>query len=83
MKRGATGARAIGGTMPSEPKTDFDALPDSALLTQRELATYVRVSVQTAKRWAREGLGPRITRAGTGVRYRAGDVRAWLAQETA
>jgi predicted DNA-binding transcriptional regulator AlpA len=41
------------------------------LLTRREVAEYLRVSVATLERWARLGVGPRPHRIGPNtVRYR-------------
>lgn len=48
------------------------------LITIKELAVMVRVSVQTVYRWRAEGSGPRSIVAGRSVRYRASDVRRWL-----
>ncbi|MGH3810268.1 MAG: helix-turn-helix transcriptional regulator, partial [Pseudonocardiaceae bacterium] len=44
----------------------------------RELARRCDVSVDTVRRWARTGIGPRPFRIGArAVRYRPEDVREW------
>jgi hypothetical protein len=48
------------------------------LLTRAEAAAYLRRSVPTLEQWARNGIGPRVTRIGSrGIRYRLRDLRAF------
>jgi excisionase family DNA binding protein len=49
-----------------------------ALMTEQELAEYVRVSLRTVRKWRAEGTGPPYLRAGRQIRYRKRDVDAWL-----
>ena len=50
-----------------------------ALLTQREAARALRLSERTLERLRVAGYGPRFVRAGRLVRYREGDLEAWVA----
>ncbi|MGH3373790.1 MAG: helix-turn-helix domain-containing protein [Actinoallomurus sp.] len=61
--------------MPSEPSD-----PDDVLLTPREVAAVVGVTVTTVSRWARaEALKPSALTPGGQRRYRRGDVIAFRA----
>jgi phage terminase Nu1 subunit (DNA packaging protein) len=53
-------------------------MPDDDLLTESELADYVKVSVRTVQRWRSQGIGPPALWAANRPRYRRGDVDAWL-----
>jgi phage terminase Nu1 subunit (DNA packaging protein) len=58
-------------------------LPDDALLTQREVAAVLRVAVSTVETWRRRGHPLKWATVGGGlVRYRAGDLREFLASTT-
>jgi predicted DNA-binding transcriptional regulator AlpA len=48
------------------------------LLTDREVAAMVGVSVATVRRWRLRHLGPQYLRIGVLIRYRPGSVRQWL-----
>jgi excisionase family DNA binding protein len=48
------------------------------LLTITEVAELLRVPVATLRYWRHLGTGPHSFRVGRGVRYRRGDVRAWI-----
>jgi excisionase family DNA binding protein len=53
-------------------------------MTAHEFAAEVQVSVDTVRRWARTGVGPRPVRLGCrAVRYRRVDVDAWIATGSA
>lgn len=53
-----------------------------ALLSEQEVAAWLGVSVRTLRRWRLEhGYGPPIVRVGRFVRYRRGDVEAWIAAQ--
>ncbi|TXN21539.1 DNA-binding protein [Methylobacterium sp. WL9] len=58
---------------------DIQKLPDGALLTRRQLAEISSFKVITLKVWAKQGRGPKITRVENRPRYRAQDVREWMA----
>lgn len=51
-----------------------------ALITSREAARILRVSITTIKRWRREGIGPRHTKIAGGIRYRREDIDTYVAE---
>jgi excisionase family DNA binding protein len=54
--------------------------PDD-MLRKTELAEALNVSTRTIDRWVREGTGPPYVRLPRGrLRWRWGDVEAWLAE---
>jgi len=54
-----------------------DILDDrDTLLTRKEAAKYLRKSVPTLERWAREGIGPKPVKVKRTVHYRLHDLRA-------
>jgi excisionase family DNA binding protein len=52
--------------------------PADELLTIKEVAQLLRVPIATLRYWRHLGTGPHSFRVGRGVRYRRGDVRAWI-----
>jgi excisionase family DNA binding protein len=48
------------------------------LLTARELAERLSVSTETILRWTRKGELPAFRLPGGAIRYREGDIEAWL-----
>lgn len=48
------------------------------LLDEQQAAAMLRVSLRTLRRWRQAGYGPATTRIGRFVRYRRGDVEAWI-----
>ncbi len=48
------------------------------LLTTRQLADRLGVAEITLRKWRISGRGPAFVRCGSNVRYRAGDVDAWV-----
>jgi hypothetical protein len=50
----------------------------SELLNEKEVAANYTVSVSTVRRWRLTGGGPRFIKIGALVRYRVGDVIAFL-----
>lgn len=49
------------------------------LLSRREVAALLPISVKTLARWASQGMGPKVIRIGPRrVVYRVGDIRDWL-----
>lgn len=49
-----------------------------AFLSVDELAAYLGVAPKTIYDWKYKGVGPRVTKVGRALRYRATDVEAWL-----
>ncbi len=47
--------------------------PDD-LLTQREAAAYLGVSISSLERWRAKGIGPKVTWFGARPRYRRSDL---------
>lgn len=58
--------------------TDLSSLPPSAFVTRAQLAPALGFSLQTLKRWATKGKGPRITYLEGRPRFRVCDVLAWI-----
>jgi predicted site-specific integrase-resolvase len=56
---------------------DTKQSPDD-LLNEQELCDWIRIKVITVRKWRIVGRGPLFQRIGTLVRYRRGDVQAWL-----
>jgi predicted DNA-binding transcriptional regulator AlpA len=54
----------------------FDALDD--LLTPRQAAAYLRLSVATLQRHRTNGTGPKFLKLGRKVAYRAVDLQLWI-----
>ena len=77
-KRDRHGFRGV----PPPPVFDFDALPDGALLNEYETAAVGRWSTNTLAAWRLRKAPHRlrwVVIGGGRVRYRVGDVRAYLA----
>ena len=53
------------------------------LLTQAELAEYLRKPEGTLEQWRSRGGGPEYVKVGQSVRYRLSEVNAWLDAERA
>lgn len=53
------------------------------LLTSKEVAEYLQVSVGTVNNWRQNDKGPRSTKAGRSVRYKESDVQAWIKSHNA
>ena len=49
------------------------------LMNEKELATYLNVSVAAIRRWRYQSSGPSAVRLGTSIRYLPADVQAWIA----
>ena len=55
---------------------------DDRLITRAELCQRLGVASRTIEAWPRRGYGPPLIHlTARVVRYRLGDVRAWLAQQ--
>lgn len=61
-----------------DPRKPTAADADDELLTITEVAEMLRVPVGTLRYWRHLGAGPHSFKVGRWVRYRRGDVRAWL-----
>ncbi len=59
-------------TQPTPPDVNDE------LLTIDEVAEMLRVPVGTLRYWRHLGAGPHSFKVGRWVRYRRGDVRAWI-----
>jgi predicted DNA-binding transcriptional regulator AlpA len=76
-------SRALNGPDSRTMSDSVISLTDdpNRLLTQQETAALLRLkSDRTLRNWAANGRGPRRIQDGAFVRYRAGDVAAWLEQ---
>ena len=51
---------------------------NSSLMTQPEVAEYLRVAEHTLENWRYRKIGPRFMKAGARVLYRHSDIDAWL-----
>ncbi|MCW0216398.1 MAG: helix-turn-helix domain-containing protein [Pseudonocardia sp.] len=56
---------------------------DDELLTVKELAAELKVSVSTVQHWVTDGRGPKRIRVGRHVRYRRSDLNEWLQENYA
>jgi predicted DNA-binding transcriptional regulator AlpA len=61
---------------------DGRALPEDRLWSIEDVSYYLGVPVGTLYYWRCRGQGPSSSRLGRHVRYRADDVRAWVAGQT-
>ena len=71
------------GTMNSEKCSIHPVALPASLLTEKELATAVRLSPAKLQKLRREGDGPAFVRIGSSVRYPVAGVDAWLHSLTA
>ena len=53
----------------------------SRFLTEREVASYLQVSVHALRRWRYERKGPPVTKISSLCRYSAEGLAAWLASQ--
>ncbi len=67
-------------SVPLPPPFDPTTLPDNALLTAKELAGWLRLSLSTLESWRlrHPDRGPPWVVVAGQPRYRVGDVRKWL-----
>jgi excisionase family DNA binding protein len=56
---------------------------DRQLLSARDIADYLGISVQTVYWWRSKGIGPRGIRIGRHLRFRMSDFLEWLDRKTA
>jgi excisionase family DNA binding protein len=59
----------------------YDHRMGERLLSEAEVAEYLNVSIDTMRRWRREGTGPPYVMAGSRPRYRREDVDRWLERQ--
>ena len=52
------------------------------LLTQRQASEMLALSERTLERFRISGIGPKFVRMGKSIRYRLGDVEAWIERRT-
>ncbi len=66
---------------PKKPLPNIDTAPASMLFTREQASRICGFSIVTLKNWDLAGQikGPKVTRIEGWPRYRAGDLRAWLA----
>lgn len=57
-------------------------LSEDALLTEDETADALRISVRTLQAWRLKEAGPAFVRVGRAIRYRRGDIKDWIKQNT-
>lgn len=57
-------------------------LSEDALLTEDEAADSLRISVRTLQAWRLKATGPAFIRVGRAIRYRRGDIKAWIKLNT-
>lgn len=57
-------------------------LSDDALLNEEEAAASLRISVRTLQAWRLKAAGPPFVRVGRTIRYRRGDIKAWIKLNT-
>ena len=62
------------------PHSAFPETPPPGLLSAESLASLLQVSVRTVWRLRSSGRLPRPVRIGGSIRWRAEDVRQWIAQ---
>ncbi len=62
-------------------ENDATTIPAEPLLTLDEVAAYIRTPKKTLYTWRSAGKGPRAMKFGGALKYRLGDVDAWLAEQ--
>jgi excisionase family DNA binding protein len=68
--------------MPPAPAATTPPPPD-ALMTDKEVAAYLRVPAETLRKWRQHGSGPQFAKLGRYVRYCRSDVDAWVTAQRA
>jgi hypothetical protein len=61
------------------PLPDLNTLPSHAVITRGQFCELVSIALPTAKLWAKQGRGPKVTYIEGRPRYLVGDLREWLA----
>ena len=57
-------------------------LEDHEMITERELEQWTHIKVKTLREWRRLGRGPEYQKLGHLVRYKVGDVKRWIDEES-
>lgn len=70
-------------TMPDQSRKPSTANATEPLLTPKDLAGRLKITVETLCRWRARGVGPRYHRFDRAIRYTQRDVDAWLASQQA
>ena len=63
---------------PSSEPISARTQPQAAVLTERQVADYLDMSVASLRRWRLFRTGPKFVKIGTAVRYKRGDIEMWL-----
>ena len=63
---------------PPVPKASISGLPPDHLITDAELADWIRYEVRSVRNLRYSGRGPRFVKVGRLIRYRVKDVTEWL-----
>jgi predicted DNA-binding transcriptional regulator AlpA len=63
-------------------RSSQEDLSEDALLIEDEAANLIRISVRTLQAWRLKSAGPPFVRAGRAIRYRRGDINAWIKLNT-
>jgi excisionase family DNA binding protein len=53
----------------------------SELLTIKEAGAYLKVSVETLRKWRAQGRGPKAVKLGRHLRYRPEDIDQWIKEQ--
>ena len=69
-------------TTSGQPRQLIGARLDITELKEQQAAILLTVSSRTLQSWRSDGLGPPFLRVGRSVRYRLGDLLAWMAENT-
>jgi len=70
-------------TMPDQSRKPSTATATESLLTPKDLAGRLKITVETLCRWRARGVGPQYHRFDRSIRYTQRDVDAWLASNQA
>jgi excisionase family DNA binding protein len=69
----------VKSTVSHPPTVNPSSLPRQAeMLNDGQVADYLNMSVATLRRWRLFRKGPKFVKIGSAVRYKRGDVDAWL-----
>lgn len=68
--------------MSTSPAQSLIIADDERLLTTKQLAEYLKMSVQTIYNWPTYGYGPRRIKIGKHTRFMFRDVTAWLEEQS-
>lgn len=63
-------------------KEESKALPNKAMLTEREAGQYLSSSTHTLQKWRRTGEGPKYVKVGRSVRYPLKSIEEYVQKQT-